>query len=103
MFNHNMTTNTNTTDNIMQATLEFDAEQASREISKEKLSLDMSGIDPSPSKIQTHRSKEADPIKEMSHFGGSLQSASLYSATNEAQPPTTQQQLRLKLKFNQPP
>ena len=53
--------------------IEFDAEQASRQISKEKLSLDMSGIDPSPSKQQTtQRSREVENIKEMSHFGGSV-------------------------------
>lgn len=71
MFNNNTTvnTNTNTTENM----IEFDAEQASRQISKEKLSLDMSGIDPSPSKQQTtQRSREVENIKEMSHFGGSI-------------------------------
>ena len=71
MFNNNTTVNTNanTTENM----IEFDAEQASRQISKEKLSLDMSGIDPSPSKQQTtQRSREVENIKEMRHFGGSI-------------------------------
>ena len=53
----------------------------SPDISKEKFSLDMSAID-SPGK-QTNNNKsrndQDNAIKEMSHFGNSMQSASIYS------------------------
>ena len=96
-----MFNNTNTTDmnpNAQNQQVEFDVQQASREISKEKLSLDMSGIDnPGNSKYQTHRSHE-EPSKETSHFNGGV---SLYSAPGDTSQATAQHP-RISLKFNPP-
>jgi len=79
----------------------------SREISKDKFSLDVSAID-SVSKMQhgQNKSKEQDmAIKEMSHFGGSMQNQSIYSVG----PQDTQQSTSMppapraiRLKFNAP-
>lgn len=90
-----------------QDSIEFDHDRTSRELSKEKFSLDESVINGSPSQMQatqiaaTQRSRlDQDlAIKEMSHFGGS-QNQSIYSAV----PPAVEQQAPvdhapLKLKF----
>ncbi len=73
----------------MHASTDFDADQYnnSRDLSKEKFSVDVSAIEGTPSKMQqnttynTLRSRHENDaaIKEMSHFGGSLASHSIYS------------------------
>jgi hypothetical protein len=64
-----------------------DGANNSREISKEKFSLDMSAIE-NASKMQPSnqrgRPTDVSAIKEMSHFGGSLQSQSIYSTEQPA-------------------
>ena len=77
------------TDHVLHTSTDLggDNRANSREISKEKLSLDVSAIE-SASKMNQHnlntsnRSRHENDIaiKEMSHFGGSLASQSLYSS-----------------------